>query len=99
MRYAPDIVNMVWRIADDVNANKFADIRTDGVYDDHVPLNLAGIKAINIVDAELVGNKSSDERRKYWHTHKDDMENLGKETLQQVGDVLDELNEVKKELR
>lgn len=88
MRYAPDIVNMVWRIANEVNANKFVDMRTDGVYDDHVPLNLAGIKAINIVDAELVGNKSSDERRKYWHTRRDNMQNISKETLQQVGDVL-----------
>lgn len=88
MQYAPDIVNLVWDIAGQLNAPTFIPRTGESVYDDHIPLNQAGIKTIDIIDEELVGADSPVERRNYWHSDKDTMENIGKETLQQVGDVL-----------
>jgi hypothetical protein len=88
VQYAPDIVDLVWNIAQQVNASAFIQKQGEGIYDDHIPLNQAGIKTIDIIDEELVGADTPDERRNYWHTDKDTMENISPGTLQQVGDVL-----------
>jgi glutaminyl-peptide cyclotransferase len=85
---APDVVNMIWGIADKMKATTFSGAAGHSIYDDHIPLNQAGLFTIDIIDADLVGANTSVERRKYWHTQKDDMSNIGKETLQQVGAVL-----------
>lgn len=88
MQYAPDIVNLVWNIADQLNAPAFVPRTGDSIYDDHIPMNQAGIKTIDIIDEDLVGADTPVERRNYWHSDKDTMENIGKDTLQQVGNVL-----------
>ncbi|HSD62317.1 MAG TPA: M28 family peptidase [Ignavibacteriaceae bacterium] len=88
MQYAPDIVSLVWGIASQLNITLFNPREGGAIYDDHVPMNQAGIKTIDIIDAGLVGADSPDERRNYWHSNKDTMENIGEQTLQQVGDVL-----------
>ena len=86
--YAPDIVNMFWNKAAEIGADKFTFGVSQPIYDDHIPLNQAGIKTINIIDSELIGANTLVERRNYWHSDKDTIENIGVETLQQVGDVL-----------
>jgi hypothetical protein len=91
LQVLPEVVNMVWNIADKLNAKTFIDAEGHAIYDDHIPLNQAGISTIDIIDSDLVGANTSDERRKYWHTQKDDMDNISKETLQQVGNVLTNL--------
>lgn len=88
VQYASDIVDLIWNIAAQVNASAFVPRRGEGIYDDHIPLNQAGIKTVDIIDEELVGADTPTERRNYWHSDKDTMENIGKDTLQQVGDVL-----------
>jgi len=88
MMYAPDIIDMIWSAAGLLNASTFSNLEGDGIYDDHIPLNQVGIRTVNIVDAELIGANTPVERRNYWHTHNDTIENIGKETLKQVGDVL-----------
>lgn len=88
VQYAPEIVDLVWSIANQLNAGMFINNSYGLIYDDHIPLNQAGLKTINIVDAQLIGHSTDIERRKYWHTHKDDLNNIGKETLQQVGEVI-----------
>lgn len=86
--YAPDIVNMFWNKAVEIGADKFTFSTSQPIYDDHIPLNQAGIRTINIIDSELIGANTPVERRNYWHSDKDTIENIGVETLQQVGDVL-----------
>lgn len=86
--YAPDIVNLVWDIASRINASVFVPKEGKSIYDDHIPLNQAGIKTIDIIDAELVGADTPVERRNYWHSDRDIMDNISAGTLQQVGDVL-----------
>lgn len=87
-QYASDIVNLVWGIASRLNATDFNPKESNAIYDDHIPMNQAGIKTIDIIDAELVGADTPVERRNYWHSDKDTMENISEKTLQQVGDVL-----------
>lgn len=88
VKYAGDIVSLIWGVAKKINASQFSDLHGNAVYDDHVPMNQAGIRTIDIIDMDLVGGDDTNERRNYWHTHQDDMSNISKETLQQVGDVL-----------
>ncbi len=84
--YAPEIVDMVWNLASD--SPLFKRGKEFSIYDDHLPLNQAGIKTINIIDAEMVGNVSLNPRKKYWHTQKDDMSNISSETLAETGRVV-----------
>ncbi len=86
--YASDVVDMIWNIAELKNASIFSAKEGSTIYDDHIPLNQAGIKTVDIIDADFVGARSSNKRRNYWHSENDTMENISKETLQQVGDVL-----------
>jgi len=86
--YAGDIVELVWRYAQSVGNTRFKDFVSQEIYDDHVPLNEAGIKTIDIIDAGLVGGRSQDPRRNYWHTLKDDMSNISAGTLYDLGRVL-----------
>jgi len=88
LRFAPQVVNMVWGIAKQIKANKFLNKDGGYIYDDHIPLEQAGLKAIDIIDGDLIGADTPVKRRNYWHTHKDNMDNIGKNTLQQVGDVM-----------
>lgn len=88
VQYARDIVELVWNLAAKDNLSRFSVFESSPVYDDHIPLNQAGIKTINIIDADLIGANTGIERRNYWHTHKDDMRNIGLETLKEVGSLL-----------
>ena len=88
VKYAPDVVNLVWDIASQLNAAAFDPRQGESIYDDHIPMNQAGIKTIDIIDADLVGADTPVERRNYWHSDRDTMDNIGKNTLQQVGNVL-----------
>lgn len=86
--YAPDIVDLVWNIASQAGASAFSNMESGAIYDDHIPLNQAGIRTIDIIDADLVGADTNNPRRNYWHTMNDTMENISRETLQQTGNVL-----------
>ena len=87
-RYAPEIVNMIWNLAEQKQADKFISREDEPIYDDHISLNEAGILTADIIDLELIGANTKIERRNYWHTQMDTMENIGRDTLKQVGEVL-----------
>lgn len=86
--FAPEIVDLLWDVAFNLQASSFSNKESQPIYDDHIPLNEAGIKTIDIVDVDLIGADSPNPRRNYWHTHNDNMDNISKETLKQVGSVL-----------
>lgn len=88
VQYAPDVVNMIWSIAEQTGSNAFEQAEAPAIYDDHVPLNQAGIRTVDIIDLELIGASTPNERRNYWHSDKDNMDNISRETLGQVGKVL-----------
>ena len=89
--FAPEIQNMIWGLADQIGADKFVTKDEESIYDDHIALNKAGIRTVNIIDLELIGANTEAERRNYWHTQNDTMENIGKDTLKQVGEVIAKL--------
>lgn len=81
--YAPDIVKMVWSTARDVGSTAFIDAIGGDIYDDHIPLNEAGIKTIDIIDFNY-----PDQSHRYWHTLEDTPDKCSAESLEQVGKVL-----------
>ena len=86
VRYAPEVVERVWRMAERLGyARMFP--RTPGIpiTDDHIPLNDAGIRTIDIIDFDY-GPANA-----YWHTLDDSLENVGVEGLEGVGTVVAEL--------
>lgn len=90
-QFASDIVDLVWKLASELNLKTFSNEFSNPIYDDHIPLGEMGIKIINIIDADLIGADSSNPRRNYWHTQNDTIENIGKETLREVGKLLTHL--------
>lgn len=83
MRYAPDIVDLVWSTAQNLGIYQFTNETQPGVRDDHVPLNEAGIRTIDLIDFNY-----PDESNRYWHTTEDTPDKCSAESLQAVGTVL-----------
>lgn len=82
-RYAPDVVDLVWNTAASLGVDQFQDESGEEVLDDHIPLNEAGIKTIDIIDFNY-----PDATNRFWHTHEDIPENCSAESLEAVGSVL-----------
>ncbi len=82
---AEQVVDLFWESAAKVGAGSFVNEKKYGIYDDHTPLNNAGLRTIDIIDAELVGADEALGRRAYWHTLNDTMENIGEQTIAEVG--------------
>jgi len=83
IRFAGDVVNLVWQTAESLGYTQFIKEPGDEIYDDHVPLNRAGIKTIDIIDFNY-----PDQTNRYWHTHQDTPEHCSAQSLQAVGNVL-----------
>ena len=87
MKYAPDIVKKVWDIGIRAGySDYFLYSKWGELTDDHLYINtIAKIPTIDIV------NHDSSTRSgfyKYWHTLKDDMNGISKNTLKAVGQTL-----------
>jgi Zn-dependent M28 family amino/carboxypeptidase len=87
IRYAPRIVEKVWSTARNLGYGKFF-INADGgsVLDDHLSvIENRGIPSIDIINYDP-GNAHG--FATYWHTHKDTMDNIDRETLKGVGQTI-----------
>ncbi len=89
--FAQDIVDLVWNLASQMNLKTFSNELSSSIYDDHIPLGEIGIKIINIIDADLIGADSPNPRRNYWHTQRDTINNISKDTLREIGSLLTKL--------
>jgi Zn-dependent M28 family amino/carboxypeptidase len=78
LNLAPDLVRDVWAVARQLRANSFKLRVGREVLDDHLPLNNAGIPAIDIIDFDYA----------YWHTVDDVPKNCSAESLAEVGRVV-----------
>ncbi len=83
MRFAPDIMNMVWSKAQELGVTQFLDAPGEEIMDDHLPLNQAGIKTIDLIDFDY-----PDQTNRYWHTHQDTPDHCSEESLEAVGTVI-----------
>ena len=85
-RYAPRVVQRVWGIARDLGYGRLFPMRVrPPVQDDHVPLNEAGIPAVDIIDFEYGPDNA------LWHTPDDVAANVSAATLEVVGEVVAEI--------
>jgi len=91
IQYASWLVDLIWNTARNLNIHQFEDRRGTSVYDDHIPLNDAGIPTALIIDSELIGYDGPDVRRRYWHTTMDTPDQCSPESLGAVGTVLIEI--------
>jgi Zn-dependent M28 family amino/carboxypeptidase len=75
---APDVVKEVWDAARQIGyGHVFVNATGQAIIDDHVPLQQAGIPAINIIDFDYP----------YWHTPEDTIDKISAASLQTVGEV------------
>jgi hypothetical protein len=80
---APDVVDRVWSIAAKMgHATVFVDEQGGPLTDDHLPLQKAGIRAIDVIDFDYGPNNS------FWHTTEDTIDKLSAASLKLVGDVM-----------
>ena len=81
--YAPDVVRRVWDLAGALGYSSiFLPFDGPQIGDDHVPLNEAGIRTIDIIDFDYGPGNS------LWHTLADTPENTSPRGLEAVGTVL-----------
>jgi len=80
---APEVVERVWDAAKIAGYSKvFIASQGQTMVDDHLPLQLAGIRAIDVIDFNYGNNNS------LWHTIDDTPDKLSAASLQAVGDVM-----------
>lgn len=79
MQYAPEVVQRVWEVAADLgHGNVFVSRTGSAITDDHVPLNEAGVRTIDIIDLDYP----------HWHTLEDTPDKVSASTLGIVGRVV-----------
>ena len=87
MFYAPDVTRKVWDIATDLGfANYFVYEEAGAITDDHYYINK--IRKLPTIDIIHLDRNSGTGFFPYWHTTKDDMSNIDKQTLKVVGQTL-----------
>lgn len=75
---APEVVSLVWEAAKDLGYGRiFVNSPRHTLIDDHLELQKAGIRAIDVVDFDYPS----------WHTPDDTLDKVSAESLQIVGDV------------
>ncbi|MGH7560866.1 MAG: M28 family peptidase [Gemmatimonadales bacterium] len=80
---APQIVERVWSLARRMGYDSvFVDEAGIALTDDHLPLQQAGIPAIDVIDFDFGLNNS------WWHTPEDTIDKVSARSLKIVGDVM-----------
>jgi len=82
-QYARDVMDMVFGIARDLGISQFVDEEGTEITDDHLPLNMIGIRTIDLIDFSY-----PDASNKYWHTLADTPDKCSAQSLAAVGQVL-----------
>lgn len=79
LQYAPEVVARVWETAEEIGyGDVFVSRAGPAVSDDHIPLNEAGIRTIDIIDFDY----------RWWHTPEDTADKVSAATLDMVGEVV-----------
>lgn len=83
-RYAPEIVQKVWQIGEEIGYGRyFINVNSGSIIDDHYWINQGGVPAINIIHySDLAGFYGN------WHTQLDNLNNIDRNTLKAVGQTV-----------
>lgn len=76
--YASELVRLIWDKARELRLEEFHSELGPAVWDDHIPLNLAGIPTVNLIDFDYP----------YWHTLDDTPDKCSPSSLKVLGDLL-----------
>lgn len=82
-RWASEIADVVFQTADELGIFQFSNSAGDDVMDDHVALNEAGIRAVDLIDFDYPNAVVN-----YWHTTLDTPDKCSAESLGAVGTLL-----------
>jgi glutaminyl-peptide cyclotransferase len=82
-QFAPAVVRLIFSTARLLGVSQFVDRAGTPTYDDHIPLNEAGIPTANLIDFNY-----PDASNRYWHTMEDTADKCSPESLEAVGKVL-----------
>lgn len=87
MHYAPSYTERIWRIASSLGYGRyFIAQNAYPIVDDHYYVNtIAGIPCVDIIDYKVNTETGFPD---WWHTQRDDMRNINKQTLQAVGETV-----------
>lgn len=87
MRLAPQVVNKVWKLAQDMGyTNYFSNVHAQGVTDDHYFVGTgAGVPMIDIIN---LPSNNQIQFGDHWHTHNDNMDIIDPRVLRAVGQVV-----------
>ncbi len=87
VNYAGNYVEQIWRTAAKLGYSRyFVNQLAYPITDDHYYINtIAGIPCVDIIDYKTNNGTGFAE---WWHTQKDDMRNINKQTLQAVGETV-----------
>jgi len=87
LQYAKSVVQNVWKTAHDLGHQKyFSNEETSPVTDDHYYINVySGIPTIDIIEFD---RKTDSHFGHYWHTQKDNMDIIDKNTLKAVAETV-----------
>jgi glutaminyl-peptide cyclotransferase len=78
---APEVVERVWNTARDLGLGRvFLDRGRDGITDDHIPLQEAGLRIVDVIDCCNDGYA-------YWHTTQDTPDKVSPQSLSNAGRV------------
>lgn len=87
MQYAPHVVKKVWNKAAELGYSSFfKNQKTKPLIDDHYYVNpITNIPTIDIIEFDQTSNSNFN---KHWHTQKDNMDNIDRQTLKAVGQTI-----------
>ncbi len=81
LQHAPEVVERVWTAARELGLGRvFVDRGRDPVTDDHVPLQAAGLRIVDVIDC-------CNENYAYWHTTQDTPDKVSPRSLADAGRV------------
>ncbi len=87
LQYADNYVEKIWRVANQLgHGNRFSSQKEYPIVDDHYYINT--IAKIPCVDIIHYNSQSDTGFPHWWHTQDDNMNNISRETLQAVGEVV-----------
>ena len=83
-----NLLSELYRAAQNLGHRSLFGIYPTPITDDHVPLNAAGIPALDIIDSRYISKGK-------WHTSRDDLKSISEENLDIIGEVMLELMKIK----
>ena len=77
-QFQKPINDMIWGVAKTLQISTFVDSTRHAVIDDHLPLNLGGAPAVDIIDFDYP----------HWHTENDTPDKCSAQALGNVGQII-----------